>query len=247
MPQDLTDLDDDGTAPQGVTRAAEQAADEQGSAGPVEATEQGCRGWIELDSRYWHVNDLGVSATIEVHRITGGTPGQPDEQTTLVDTHVLHYAQEAGFRIDPPSAPDAALTDGNCRILLGGDEGYPSGHFYRLKLTPRDNPDNAKKYVILPVAITAGDAGNDAALTGDQVGRRVIPDPATGQRPVTSPLPLTDTVDSTCASTKIARPAPRNGQAGNFPCPARMRPSPIRSKCAGSITATRANSSMAIC
>ena len=195
MPQDLNDFDDDQTPPQGVTRAAEQAAEAQGSASPVEATEQGCRGWIELDSRYWHVNDLGVSATIEVHRITAGTPGQPDEQTELVETHVLHHAQEAGLRIDPPSAPDAALTDGNCRILLGGEEGYESGHSYRLKLTPRDNPDNAKKYPILPVAITAEDVGNDPALTNAQVGRRVIPDPNTGQRPTTSPLPLTDTVD----------------------------------------------------
>ena len=195
MTQDPNDSDDDETPPQGVTRAAERAADAQGSASPVEATEQGCRGWIELDSRYWHVNDLGVSVTIEVHRITAGTPGQADEQTELVDTHVLHYAQEAGLRIDPPSAPAAALTDGNCRILLGGEAGYESGHSYRLKLTPRDNPDNAKKFVILPVAITAGDAGNDAALTGAQVGRRVIPDPNTGERPTTSPLPLTDTVD----------------------------------------------------
>ncbi|SFI48537.1 glycoside hydrolase family 108 protein [Jannaschia pohangensis] len=190
MAQDL-----DPAAGQGVTGPAEAAADAQGSDGAVEATEQGCRGWVELDSRYWHVNDLGVSAEITVHRIVGGTRDHPDEQTELVDTQTLHYSAEAGERLDPASPVAGALINGNCRILLGGDEGYEAGQFYRLKLRPRDNPDNARKYVILPTPIQQSDATSDPALTAAHAGRRIIADPVTGRRPFTTPLPLSDTVD----------------------------------------------------
>lgn len=194
MPQDVIN-DDAQPEDESVTQAAEQAANDEGSGAAVEGIQQGCRGWVELDSRYWHVDALGVSASIEVHRVTAGTPGGDDEQTELLETHEVHYSAEAGERLDDPSSPADALVDGNCRILFGGDEGFEAGQHYRLKMTPRDNPDNARKYIILPVVV---DAANIQQIPEDmpaaeRQGRQAIADSDTGRQSL--PLTLPTTVD----------------------------------------------------
>ncbi len=178
------------TGQQDVTAAAEAQAEIQGSHNDPEQTTQPCTGWIELDSSYFNNDRLAVRSEIRVYRVTEGA-----ETDVLVDTVQMTYTNAGNDRPQNADAPQVAMTNGNPRIILGGENGYPAAHDYYVSVRPLLNEDNNKKYVIDDTAITQSDIDNHANLDNTFLNHHRIINPDTGLPPLMSLVGENDTIN----------------------------------------------------
>lgn len=127
-----------------------------------------CRGWIQIFSHYvdYYVtvnDDIAVGYKADLYLVGGGSE-------SLVESIEVFYEnlkqEDAGVNGNTP--PDA-VKNGNPRVMIGGNEGYPCGQ-YKLTLTPKiaygkfrlkRTPEEDGTYIILNTA------GVDSGMRAD--------------------------------------------------------------------------------
>ncbi|WP_394199749.1 M15 family metallopeptidase [Litoreibacter albidus] len=210
------------------TQQAEAAAEAQGTDDEPEQTEQECRGWIAVRSRYMNFDLIAVSFTATVYKLDGDAATQVVQETvdyTAIATNGLFVSRRRVARpvpvdgalegapepaptiISQAQIPAVAAASGKPLVMLGGDEGFEPGQF-RVTLRPTVRHGKLRVHPAITASEDAARAGRYRIIGTDGVVPAELTDTNTTDEYLQ--VPDTTTVETDWSEDILVPCMPRN-------------------------------------